>query len=434
MALSGGGDSMALLHLAADWARARGRRLLALTVDHNLNALSADWTCFAGEAARAVGADWRGLSWDGARAGPGLTARARTARHGLLAEAARAAGARVVLLAQTADDVAEADWMRARGSTLGRVREWSPSPVWPEGRGLMLLRPLLEERREGLRGFLRARGQGWTEDPANGDERFGRSRARAALAGDAAGSLSSVIPGPVPGIQTLDDEGSGGEGSTSRGMFLDPRDKPEGDGEKKMSGDGSGPRVWAGILEVSRDVSGSVLAAALLCAGGGAVPPRGERMAALKARLAAGEDFVAGLSGARVEATGGSVRIMREPGEMRRRALGAVRLTPGAAAVWDGRFEITATEPGWRVEAAAGRLARLSQADRRAAAGLPAAARGGLPVLVREDGNGAILAWRGAVVRALGGRRLGLALGETTQESDLFQAMHGETPPTDLFS
>ncbi|MBD3819951.1 MAG: tRNA lysidine(34) synthetase TilS, partial [Brevundimonas diminuta] len=189
VALSGGGDSMALLHLAADWARTHGRRLLALTVDHNLNALSADWTRFAGEAACAVGADWRGLSWDAARAGPGLTARARAARHGLIADAARAAGARVVLLAQTLDDVAEADWMRARGSTLGRVREWSPSPVWPQGRGLMLLRPLLEERREGLRDYLRARGQGWIEDPANIDERFGRSRARAALrarAGDEA--------------------------------------------------------------------------------------------------------------------------------------------------------------------------------------------------------------------------------------------------------
>ena len=185
MALSGGGDSVALLHLAAEWAGAKGRRLLALTVDHNLNAMSADWTRFAGEAARAVGADWRALSWTEAVPGPGLTARARAARHGLIAEAARAAGARVVLLAHTLDDVAEADWMRARGSTLGRVREWSPSPVWPQGRGLMLLRPLLDERREGLRVFLKARGQGWVEDPANADQRFGRSGARAALRAEA---------------------------------------------------------------------------------------------------------------------------------------------------------------------------------------------------------------------------------------------------------
>jgi len=433
VALSGGGDSMALLHLAADWARARGRRLLALTVDHNLNAMSADWTRFAGEAARAVGADWRGLSWDGARAGPGLTARARAARHGLIAEAARAAGARVVLLAQTADDVAEADWMRARGSTLGRVREWSPSPVWPQGRGLMLLRPLLDERREGLRDYLRARGQGWVEDPANGDERFGRSRARAALADYQALPLEGggLGGGVVAGLsdQAAETRRASPPAPNQEPQRVHPHPRPfPPRGGRELS------LVWAGILEVSRDVTGSTLAAALLCAGGGSTPPRGERLAGLRARLVGGEDFTAGLAGARVEAAGASVLLMREPGEMRRRAPGAVRLTPGAAAVWDGRFEITATEPGWRVEAAAGRLARLCEADRRVAAGLPPAARGGLPVLVREDGSGAILAWRGADVRALGGRRLGLALGETTQESDLFQAMHGETPPTDLFS
>lgn len=119
---------------------------------------------------------------------------------------------------------------------------------------------------------------------------------------------------------------------------------------------------------------------------------------------------------------------------MKRRPPESVTLTPGAAAVWDGRFEIAAREGGWRVEAAAGRLARLSEADRRVAAGLPAAARGGLPVLIRDEGDGPVLAWRGAKVRALGVRRLSLALGETTQESDLFHPMHGETPPTDLFS
>lgn len=434
LALSGGGDSMALLHLGADWARARGRRLLALTVDHNLNPQSADWTRFAGEAARAVGADWRALSWDEARSGPGLTARARAARHGLIAEAARATGARVVLLAHTQDDVAEADWMRARGSTLGRVRDWSPSPVWPQGRGLMLLRPLLEERRKGLRDYLKARGQGWIEDPANADERFGRSRARAALAGVPAVALSSVIPGPVPGIQTLDDEGSCGDGSTSRGMFLDPRDKPEGDGENEIRGCELGPFVWAGVLQIPRDVSASTVAAALLCAGGGAVPPRGERLAGLKARLAAGENFVAGLTGARVEAEGATVLLMREPGEMKRRPPEPVPLAPGVPAVWDGRFEIAAREGDWRVEAAAGRLATLAEADRRILAGLPAAARGALPVLVRDGEDGPILAWRGANVLALGARRLSLALGETTQEADLFHPMHGETPPTDLFS
>ena len=426
---------MALLHLAADWAGSRGRRLLALTVDHNLNPMSADWTRFAGEAARALKTDWRALSWDDASPGPGLTARARAARHGLIAEAARAAGARVVLLAHTQDDVAEADWMRAHGSTLGRMREWSPSPVWPQGRGVMLLRPLLDERREGLRGYLRARGATWIEDPANADARFGRSRARVALSngalplegGGLSGGVVAAFDVQAVETQTVPPPASDlGEMRTHPHSTLPPRG---GRGP-----DGSCALAWAGVLEVPRDASASGLAAALLCAGGGATPPRGERQERLRARLAAGEDFAAGLAGARIEAEGASVLLMREPGEMKRRAPEALVLTPGVTAVWDGRFEITACEDGWRVEAAAGRLARLSEADRRVAAGLPAAARGSLPVLLRDGDDGPILAWREAEVRALGARRLSLALGETTQESDLFHPMHGETPPTDLFS
>ena len=422
---------MALLHLAVDWAKARGRRLLALTVDHNLNPMSADWTRFAGEAARAVGADWRGLSWDAPIVGPGLTARARLARHGLIAEAARAAGARVVLLAHTLDDIAEADWMRARGSTLGRVREWSPSPVWPQGQGLMLLRPLLDERRETLREELRVRGVTWIEDPANADEGFGRSRARAALRAVAlpleGGGLGGGVSSGVA-YQTVETQRASPLGFNIQTLRTHPHPTfpPRGGRELDLA--------WAGIVDIPRDASASRLAAGLLCAGGGSTPPRGERLERLRARLAAGEDFAAGLAGARIEAEGPSVLLMREPGEMKRRPPEPVTLAPDVAAVWDGRFEITARGAGWRVEAAAGRLAQLSEDDRRVVAGLPAAARGGLPVLVREGESGPILAWRGATVRALGAGRLSLALGETTQEADLFHPMHGETPPTDLFS
>jgi tRNA(Ile)-lysidine synthase len=131
LALSGGGDSIALMRMTAAWAQTRGRPVLALTVYHGLNPDSPAWTRFAGEAAQAAGCAWRGLVWTGDKPVAGLTAAARAARHRLIAEAARAAGARVVLMAHTADDAAEADLMRAEGSTLGRVREWAPSPAWP---------------------------------------------------------------------------------------------------------------------------------------------------------------------------------------------------------------------------------------------------------------------------------------------------------------
>lgn len=398
VALSGGGDSMALLHLAAMWAGASGRRLLALTVDHRLNPQSADWTRFAGEAAARLGVAWRPLVWADALGGAGVSARARAARHRLLADAAREAGARVILTGHTANDVDEGEWMRAEGSTLGLLYDWSPSPVWPEGRGLMLLRPLLGERRAALRDHLRAAGLAWIDDPANDDPRFGRSRARAALA--------AAPMNPPPGRRLA-------------AASIHPLD--EG-------------LAWAGVLSFEREtLRGPALAAALLSAGGVSVPPRGERLARLHARLAGGEAFTAVLSGARVEAEGARVRILREPGEIRRRPSPPLVLRPGREDVWDGRFAIRTEAEGWRVEASGGRLGRLSRADRAIAAGLPPAARASLPVLVRDDGAGPILAWRAAEIRALAPRRLALRLGETTQERDLFPPFHGETPPTDLF-
>jgi len=199
LALSGGGDSVALLTVALAWAKPRNRTILALTVDHGLNVDSAAWTAGAGALARRLGADWTGLSWLGEKPRFNLQAKARTARHALLGEAARAAGARVILMGHTADDVGEATLMRAQDMPgFGRVREWSPSPVWPEGRGIFLLRPLLWSARASLRAYLRAAGLGWLDDPANGDTRFARVRARQALKRD-----ESLIANAAP-LQEFD--------------------------------------------------------------------------------------------------------------------------------------------------------------------------------------------------------------------------------------
>ncbi len=403
LGLSGGGDSLGLLEIAADWARAHGRRLLAVTVDHGLNPDSSDWSRFCAGACARLGVDWIERRWQGDKPASGLTAAARIARHRLLAEAARAAGARVILLAHTADDIAEADWMRARpvedgGSTLGRLRDWSPSPVWPEGRGLMLFRPLLGERRGVLRDFLRERGRDWIEDPANADARFGRSRARSALAAGE-GGVAGETPRPPTAF-----------------------------------GVGSLPLPLGEGFQVDRAVGSSVLAATLLSASGGTAPPRHDRLDRLITRLRSGENFTATLAGARVEAEGDRVLIGREPGEFRRRPPADIALTPDEAAVWDGRYEITAAEPGWMITAAAGRLNRLPDADRAVAATVPAWARPALPVLIRDGAGGPVLAWRKAEVRALAPRRLALFSGETTQEADLFRTIHGETSPADLFS
>ena len=104
VALSGGGDSLALLILTLDWARPRGRRVHALVFDHALHPNSAAWTSFALAAARRLGAEADSLRWDGLKPAAGLPAAARAARHAALAERAREIGAGVLLMGHTADD------------------------------------------------------------------------------------------------------------------------------------------------------------------------------------------------------------------------------------------------------------------------------------------------------------------------------------------
>ncbi|HYC69294.1 MAG TPA: tRNA lysidine(34) synthetase TilS [Brevundimonas sp.] len=393
LALSGGGDSLALLAVACGWARDNGRRVLALTVDHGLVPDSARWTAFARDAARRAGADWQGLSWVGRKPDTGLPAAARAARHRLIAEAARQAGARVILFAHTAGDVAEGERMRAEGSSLGRLRDWSPSPAWPEGRGLMLLRPMLDVARAELRDWLSQKGADWIDDPANTDPKYARSRARASLAANAPYSSPATAgaSGPLPAP------------------------------------------VAPGTLAFDRGISTRALAAVLVCAGGGDRPPRGDRLERIVQRLRSGEAFTASLSGARVIA-GDQVLVTREAGEFTRRPRPPLPLPPGIETVWDGRWAITAVEPGWNVVAAAGHMATLSRDDRARLNALPAPVRGAWPVLIRNDPGAPVLAGSVATARSLVEERLALALDRMTHETELEPRAHGATPRNHLFS
>jgi tRNA(Ile)-lysidine synthase len=394
VALSGGGDSMALLRLAAAWGRRRRRRLLAVTVDHGLNPESERWSAVAEQAARSLGAEWRGLRWVGPKPQAGLPAAARQARHALLAEAARQAGARVILMAHTRDDVAEAERMRAEGSSLGRLRDWAPSPAWPQGRGLMVLRPLLSARRLDLRRWLVEIGAEWIEDPANDDLRFARARARMAL------SKAGALPqGAAP------------------------------------------PRSAEGVLEVVEDfvrlqrkVGAGVLAAALVCAGGGSRPPRGRSLAALLDRLESEERFVAVLAGARIQAHRDYLEVGREVGELSRRRRAPMLLADGEESVWDGRWALTPGGPGWRAASAEGRIAGLSESDQRRLRSVPAAFRGARPVLIRNDPKATFLAGTAGEAQALIGERLALTLDRMTHERELRAPFHGAGGRKRLFS
>jgi tRNA(Ile)-lysidine synthase len=389
VALSGGGDSVALLLAARDWARAHGRPLVALTVDHRLQPQSRAWTEACGALAGRLGAGFRALAWEGDKPAQGLPAAARAERHRLLADAARDLGARVILVGHTADDVAEARAMRQAGSSTPEPREWSPSPAWPQGRGLFLARPLLGSRRAALRDWLALRGESWIEDPANADPRFARARARAALAGGGRIGRLEALPLAQAEAWRVDPWG---------GITL--------------------PR--AAVAEAVEDGAERLLAIACVCAGGGARPPAAAARAGLAARLRGAGPVVATLAGARVEADDVEVRIEREAGEIRRTGLQPLTLTPGQAVVWDGRFEVRAARPGLTMQPLAGLARRLPADQQRALTRFPAAARRALPAVVDAAGGVScpLLGASEVSATSLVGERLRAAAGLVEREQD----------------
>jgi tRNA(Ile)-lysidine synthase len=390
VALSGGGDSLALTLLAAEWGRQAGRPLLILTVDHGLQRQSAAWTARCAETAARLGAGFRALAWTGPKPAGGLAAAAREARHRLLGIAAREAGARVILMGHTASDIAEAAAMRAAGSTTPAPREWAPSPAWPDGRGLFLLRPLLGITRGEIREWLTARGETWIDDPANKDPASSRAQARAAGPPLVAPSEPTRETTDLAALADACRFDAAGGVAISRVAL--------------RNADPAAARAFLGMAAV--------------CAGGGDRRPATERVERLRALLAGSAAATATLAGARIETDGGTVRLFREPGEAKRGGLPMLYLTPGKAIVWDGRYEILAAREGLHVDQAEGLLRRLPADQQAAIQTLPAKARGALPVIMDESGptSPALAEVAGVECRPLVADRLLAACGVVERE------------------
>ena len=377
VAVSGGGDSLAALLATKAWADRAGRRIVVITVDHGLQAGSAAWVGIVGETAHRLGADFEALTWEGDKPASGLAAAARKARHRLIAAAARRRGARVVVFGHTADDVAEAAWMRAQGASVGSPGEWGPSPAWPEGREVFLLRPLLALGRAEIREWLVAAGEAWIDDPANETASSLRARARIAL---------GLLPSRETVAAKRTDEGTRrpirARSKTPRRRPCDPSPGPSAhllaQGEKAYDRADGSLVLDRSFFRAAADPI-RILGAALTCAGGGDRPPPRDRLAALAGRVAADGELTATLAGAKLIGDGAQILIVRNPGETARGGLAPLRLALGETGVWDGRFEITAGDDPVIIEPLAGHARALDAASSQALRRLPAAARGALP-------------------------------------------------------
>ncbi len=173
VACSGGADSLALLSAAVFEGHKRALRIVGVTVDHGLQAGSAQVAQRLVELMAVIGADETVTAAVTVSAsGVGPEAAARQARHAVLEEIAERVGASVVLLGHTLDDQAETVLLgltRGSGgrSLAGMRRSYD-----------VFARPLLDVRRDDTLTACQVEGLDVWDDPHNEDPAFTRVRVR----------------------------------------------------------------------------------------------------------------------------------------------------------------------------------------------------------------------------------------------------------------
>ena len=196
VAVSGGPDSSALAMLAAPVARERGLALHVFHVHHGLHAQADDWARIA-----SCLADRLGLPFAQTRVsvdtsdGRGIEAAARVARYAALADMARAADVRHILLGHHQDDQVETVLLRLlRGAGLDGVGGMAAVSQLD---GIDYLRPWLTVPRSRIQETLRDYGPALApdyvavSDPSNLDTRY----ARGALRSDVLPAIERTWPG-----------------------------------------------------------------------------------------------------------------------------------------------------------------------------------------------------------------------------------------------
>jgi tRNA(Ile)-lysidine synthase len=202
VALSGGVDSVCLLHLLRFTPGLDHFELRAAHFDHAMrdgSAADADWV-------RGLCRAWAvPLELDRAGSAPRSEAEARARRYAFLRRAAEQTGADAILTAHHADDQAETLLFRlARGTGpagLAGIR----------ARRGRVVRPLLPFTRTEVLAYARACRIHWRDDPTNRSERYVRNRIRLVLLP----LLETVRPGATRRLARLADHAAEAESAWS---------------------------------------------------------------------------------------------------------------------------------------------------------------------------------------------------------------------------
>lgn len=326
LAVSGGPDSLALMHLAAGWRedQSAALKLSVLTVDHGLRAQSRDEALMVGRMAQALGLPHTILTWEG---GGGQTAslqaRARAARYDLMAGFCHAHDIQGLVTAHTQDDQAETFLMRLkRGSGLDGLAAIPERGAWA---GIAVLRPLLDVPKARLVATLNERGIGFASDPSNADPRFERVRVR--RSGEALSALGLTPEALALSARRL----------RRAREVLDHAAHSFLSASSETSEAGYSLIDRAALASAPQEIALRALSYVIARVGGGEEPVRLAKLEALLASLAENPEQTHTLGRCRLGPISGRLGIFRE---IRAKGLPVARLEPGGRTLWDNRFRI----------------------------------------------------------------------------------------------
>jgi tRNA(Ile)-lysidine synthase len=372
LAVSGGPDSVALMHLAARRQEMHGGELTVLTVDHGLRPESRAEAEQVGRMAASIGLPHVVLTWEHeGLPTAGLQSRARAARYDLMAAYCHANDIAALVTAHTLDDQAETFLMRLkRGSGLDGL---AAIPERGEWAGIIVLRPLLEVPKVRLLATLDAAGIAFVSDPSNFDPRFERARLRGSA--DALAALSLTPEALALAARRLRRAREALESVAQEFLAANSEISEAGYAV-----------VDRGALEAApREIALRALAQLIGAVGGGETPLQLAKLEHLFAALQQDAAKAHTLGRCRLEPCAGRLGVFRE---VRGRGLPEVRLRPGERLLWDNRFrvELGSSEPRPVVVKALGESGWRSLRERSAlASSLPRLAGRTLPSCWRGD-------------------------------------------------
>lgn len=372
LAVSGGPDSLALMLLAARWAKINPNapRLIVYTVDHGLRPEAAAEAAMVADHATALGLESRILRWADPKPETGVQAAARQARYRLMGAAMAQDGTGILLTAHHRGDQAETILMRmAHGSGISGL---AGMRRFAEVEGTRMFRPFLGLGADQLRKEVDAAGWMPADDPSNRANGYERVRWRKAMPDLAVLGLTEArLAALAARIERIDDLAE-----RETGAFWSTHVQCDGFGVftiARSAFDKAAPETAIRVLSRAVEYGSGRVFRSL-----GAIE---NLYAALVGQQAFDRTT---LGGAVIEADLRQLAVYREVGRME---MAPIVLDPGQALVWDQRFRICADRAGLSVAPAHDMTRKAFEIIFGHELDVPVAALRAAPKVVSETGE-----------------------------------------------